>query len=56
MKSIALFILIVLISCDVFDILTLTDPKDLSKLSISYDNERITDLLPITIQFTKDNN
>lgn len=51
MKSLAISILVLLISCNVFDIITLTDPNDLSVLSISYDNERITDLLPIPLNW-----
>ena len=51
MKSLAISILVFLISCDIFDVLTLTDPKDLSKLSISYDNKRITDLLLIPLSW-----
>lgn len=51
MKSLALLLLSLLIGCNIFDIHTVTKPEDLSKLSITYDNERIADLLTIPLNW-----
>jgi len=51
MKSLVFVISVLLISCDVFDIKTITNPQDLSKLSITYNNERITDTLPLPLSW-----
>ena len=51
MKFTAGFILLFLISCNVFDVLDLTDPDDLNNLSIAYNNERIANILLIPLSW-----
>ena len=51
MRFTAGFILLFLISCNVFDVLDLTDPDDLNNLSIAYNNERIANILPIPLSW-----
>ncbi len=48
-----LFIFFFLISCKIFDSPTNTEPDDLFKLSITYNNERITDALTIPLSWSE---
>ena len=48
-----LFIFFSLISCKIFDSPTNTEPNDLFKLSITYNNERITDALAIPLSWSE---
>lgn len=48
-----LFIFFLLIGCKIFDSPTNTDPDDLFKLSIAYNNERITDELSIQLSWSE---
>ncbi len=50
-KYIFLFIFVILIGCNIFDSPTKTKNNDLFELSITYNNERITDALTIPLSW-----